>query len=100
MLLITLYSIQGGLCNGSSGTQLVCIVPAFTAASSSSETRSNISYTVKFGAAPGPDLTDTMLTLDLRPDPVFAEDGSALERREFPAGEESVLRISVSISHC
>ena len=57
--------------------------------------QSNVSYTVLFGAAQGPDLTREELTLDLRPDPVFAEDGSALEDNQFTTGEITLLRITV-----
>ena len=52
---------------------------------------SNISYTIEVGAAPGPNLTDERLTLDVRPNPVFAEDGSAIDE-----GESGLLTIVVS----
>ena len=52
---------------------------------------SNISYTIEVGAAPGPNLTDGRLTLDVRPNPVFAEDGSAIDE-----GESGLLTIVVS----
>ena len=43
----------------------------------------NIGYTIQVGAAPGPDLTDERLTLAVKPDPVFAEDGNAIEVLEI-----------------
>ena len=51
----------------------------------------NISYTIQVGAAPGPDLTIERLTLDVKPNPVFAEDGSAIDE-----GESGLLTIRVS----
>ena len=56
---------------------------------------SNISYTIEVGAAPGPNLTDGRLTLDVRPNPVFAEDGSAIDDNEIAAGEGGLLTIIV-----
>ena len=56
----------------------------------------NISYTVQVGAAPGPDLTDGRLTLDVRPNPVFAEDGSAIDDNEIIIGEGELLTLRVS----
>ena len=55
----------------------------------------NISYTVQVGAAPGPDLTNGRLTLDVKPNPVFAEDGSAVDK-----GESGLLTIRVSHYNC
>ena len=81
---------QGGPCNGSLGYEMKCIVPNITLSE-----QANISYTVRIGAAPGPDLTREELTLDLRPNPVFAEDGSALESNELTGGGTTILRITV-----
>ena len=74
------------------GTVLTCIVPPLT----SSTVRANVSYTVRFGNAPGPDLASSDLTLDVAPNPSFARDGSALEDSEFSAGEGGLLTITVS----
>ena len=59
-----------------SATILMCTLPSFT--TSGPELKSNVSYTLKYGAAPGPDLTVEALIINMRPNPVFAEDGSAL----------------------
>ena len=69
---------------------MMCLLPNFT--TSGSELKSNISYTVMFGSAPGPDLTVEELTLSVRPDPVFAEDGSALSDNQVSS---DLLRIKV-----
>ena len=71
---------------------MTCIVPNTTI---SEMAIANISYTVRIGAAAGPDLTREDLTLDLRPNPVFAEDGSALESNELTGGGTTILRITV-----
>ena len=71
----------------------MCTLPSFK--TSGSELKSNISYTLKYGAAPGPDLTVEALTINMRPDPVFAEDGSALSPTEFLSGVGGLLRITV-----
>lgn len=61
---------------------------------------SNISYTVRFGAVPGPDLTVEELTLHMRPDPFFEEDGSAIiSATEFLSGVGGLLQITVSQQH-
>ena len=74
----------------------MCILPSFTR--QDSELRSNVSYTVRFGAAPGPDLTVEELTINMRPDPFFEEDGTALfSSTEFEPGVGGLLRITVSI---
>ena len=57
---------------------------------------SNISYTIEVGAAPGPNLTDGRLTLDVTPNPVFAEDGRAIDDNEIATGEGGLLTIVVS----
>ena len=57
---------------------------------------SNIGYTIQVGAAPGPNLTNGRLTLTVRPDPMFAEDGSAIVDDELIAGEGGLLSIEVS----
>ena len=60
-------------------TSMTCVVPDFA----SRVTRlKNISYTIRVGAAPGPDLTNGALTLDMKPNPVFSEDGSAIADSE------------------
>ena len=84
------FFLKGGPCNGSLGDEMKCLVPSINISE-----QVNISYTVRIGAAPGPDLTREELTLDLRPNPVFAEDGSALENSEFTPGETTILRITV-----
>ena len=66
---------------------MICVIPQFTI----NGQPSNISYTIQVGAAPGPDLTDGRLTLDVKPNPVFAEDGSAIDE-----GESEFLTIRVS----
>ena len=72
---------------------MICNLPSFT---SSESDLTNISYTVIFGAAPGPNRTRTQLTLESRPNPTFAMDGSALSQTEFSAGSGGPLGISVS----
>ena len=91
---VMVYLFQGGICNGSLGTEMKCVVPNITIAG-----MANISYTVRIGAAPGPDLTGDVLTLDLRPNPVFAVDGSALEDVETTGGGDTILRIRVRKSY-
>ena len=98
------YTTQGGgPCNASGSTTLMCVVPNFTRLDSEvlmrniSYTKSNVSYTVRYGAAPGPDLRVEELTIDVRPNPVFKEDGSALSQSEFTPGVGGLLRITVSI---
>ena len=76
-------------------TTVMCTLPSFTV--SGPELKSNISYTLKYGAAPGPDLTVEALTINMRPDPVFAEDGSALSPTVFFSGRGGLLRINVSL---
>ena len=84
------YSTQGGFCNASSSSVMTCLVPNTT-----SDLTSNISYTVRFGSAPGPDLTSVELTLDLRPNPVFAEDGSALVDNDLSDNDRLNLTVCV-----
>ena len=74
----------------------MCVVPNFTRLDSELLMR-NISYTVKYGAAPGPDLRVEELTIDVRQNPFFKEDGSALSQSEFIPGVGGLLRITVSI---
>ena len=80
------HSIQGRPCNAII-TEMICVIPPFEV----NGLPPNISYTIQVGAAPGPDLTDERLTLDVKPNPVFAEDGSAIEE-----GESGLLTIRVS----
>ena len=93
LLVALLYcsSVQGGNCTVSQ-TSLTCTAPMFN----TTELLANISYTVRVGNAPGPDLTNSPLTLDVQPNPVFAEDGTAIVNREHAIGEEFLLTIIVS----
>ena len=80
---------------------MTCVLPNYTA----SGLPTNISYTIRVGAAPGPDLSNEDLTLNTRADPVFITDGSALEDSEISTGEGGLLKIKVSVavtaaSHC
>ena len=87
--------MQGGPCTASGSTALMCVLPSFSR--QGSELKLTISYTVRFGAAPGPDLTMEELTLKVKPDPFFKEDGTALvSSTEFLPGVGGLLRISVS----
>ena len=88
--------MQGGPCTlgvsadpGNNGIGMTCVVPNFT---STVIGLKNISYTIRVGAAPGPDLTNEVLTLDMKPNPVFAEDGSAIADSQLG----SLLFITVS----
>ena len=91
-----LLTEQGGECSiAENSTTLMCTLPSFTM--SRPELKSNISYTLKYGAAPGPDLTVEALTINMRPNPVFAEDGSGLSPTEFSSGTGGLLRITVSL---
>ena len=85
------HSIQGGPCTVNK-TEMICVIPPFEV----NGLPSNISYTIEVGAAPGPNLTDGRLTLDVRPNPVFAEDGSAIDDNEIAAGEGGLITIRVS----
>ena len=49
------------------------------------------------GNAPGPDLTLEDLTLEVRLNPVFAEDGSALKNNEYSMGEGALLNLMVKM---
>ena len=84
---------EGGPCNGSLGDVMTCLLPYFTP-TTSNMMKSDIAYTVMFGAAPGPDFTMQQLTLTVRPDPVFLEDGSAI--KDTSVDGDSLLRITVS----
>ena len=86
------YSLQEvGRCNGREGNTMICSLPRFT-----TQELTYISYTVRFGDAPGPNRTRAELTLESRPDPVFPEDGTALSQTEFSPGSGAALTISVS----
>ena len=85
------HSIQGGPCIVNK-TEMICVIPEFEV----NGLPSNISYTIEVGAAPGPNLTDGRLTLDVKPNPVFAEDGSAIDDNEIAAGEGGLITIEVS----
>jgi plexin A len=80
-----------GRCNGRKGNTMICSLPRFT---TQEPDLSNISYTVRFGDAPGPNRTRAELTLESRPDPVFPEDGTALSQTEFSPGSGAALTIS------
>ena len=82
---------EGGPCNGSLGDVMTCLLPNFT----SNMMKSDIAYTVMFGAAPGPDFTMQQLSLTVRPDPVFLEDGSAI--KDSSVDGDSLLWITVSL---
>ena len=84
------HSIQGGPCTATK-TEMICVIPSFEV----NGLPSNIGYTIQVGAAPGPNLTDGRLTLTVRPNPVFAEDGSAIVDNEIAAGEGGLLTIRV-----
>ena len=87
--------MQGGPCSpiAEAGTSMVCVVPNFTSPVSGLK---NISYTIRVGAVPGPDLTNMDLTLDVKPNPVFTEDGSAIVGSEM--GGLLFLTVSVDFS--
>ena len=87
---------QGVVCSVKDTNILVCLLPSFSTVDS--DLKSNISYTVRYGGAPGPDLTLTELVLHQRPDPTFPEDGSALSPTEFSPGTTGLLRITVSLT--
>ena len=72
-------------------TEMICVIPPFEV----NGLPPNISYTIQVGAAPGPDLTNGRLTLDVKSNPVFAEDGSAIDE-----GESGLLTIVVSQCPC
>ena len=74
---------------------MICSLPSFT---TQEPHLTNVSYTVIFGDAPGPNGTRAQLTLESRPDPVFPEDGTALSQTEFFPGSGAPLTISVSLT--
>ena len=90
--------MQGGPCTpgvsaepGTKVTSMTCVVPDFASRDTG---RMNISYTIRVGVAPGPDLTNEALTLDTKPNPVFAEDGRAIADNQFPGG---LIALTVSL---
>ena len=87
--------MQGGPCtpivSTEAGTSMACVVPNFTSPVSGLK---NISYTIRVGAVPGPDLTNMDLTLDVKPNPVFPEDGSAIVDNQFSGG---LITLKVSL---
>ena len=85
---------EGGPCNGSLGDVMTCLLTNFTS-TTSNMMKSDIAYTVMFGAVPGPDFTMQQLTLTVRPDPVFLEDVSAI--KDTSVDVDSLLRITVSL---
>ena len=70
----------------------MCLTPSFP---SLEDPVSNVTYTIRMENAPGPDLTLENLTLEVRLNPVFAEDGSAIEDNELTIGEGSLLTLMV-----
>lgn len=72
---------------------MTCVIPSFTSAM---ELPTNVSYTIQVGNASGPDLTNKNLTLSVVPDPIFATDGSALEKRN----ECLIVNVSVQLTLC
>ena len=73
---------------------MTCVLPNFTA----SGLPTNISYTIRVGEAPGPDLTNEDLTLNAKDDPVFLTDGSALADSAIFTGEDSLLILTVNVA--
>ena len=88
--------MQGGPCSVMN-TEMTCVLPNFTSLVTGLPT--NISYTVRVGAAPGPDLTNRNLILSGKNDPNFAKDGSALTTSEVPIGGGGLITITVSLSY-
>ena len=88
--------MQGGPCSEHClmNTEMTCVLPNFTSLVSVLPT--NISYTVRVGAAPGPDLTNGDLILNGKNNPDFAEDGRALTDNEISIGEGGLLAITVT----
>lgn len=73
--------------------ELTCIVPY----TPTSQIMSNISYTVMYGLAPGPDITMDLLVLQVRPNPVFDEEGDAfVSTTSFSPGSGAPLTLRVS----
>ena len=72
---------------------MACVIPAF----SSSSELTNVSYTIRVGNAPGPDLNNAALILRTVVNPVFAVDGSAVMDYRPINGSNSPLTLKVSI---
>ena len=72
---------------------MACVIPAF----SSSSELTNVSYTIRVGNAPGPDLSNVALILRTVVNPVFAVDGSAVMDYRPIKGSNSPLTLKVSI---
>ena len=70
----------------------MCLTPSFP---SMEDPVSNVTYTIQMENAPGPDLTLENLILDVRLNPVFAEDGSAIVDNQLTIGEGSLLTLMV-----
>ena len=96
VVLLSFPNAQGVVCSVKDTNTLECLLPSFTTVDS--EMKSNISYTIRYGGAPGPDLTLTELVLHQRPNLTFPEDGSALSPTEFSPGTTGLLRMTVSIT--
>ena len=76
-----------------SDTRLMCSAPSFSTTMEAPVR--DVSYTIRMGNAPGPNLTLGDLTLEVRLNPVFAEDGSAIEDNQLTIGEGTLLRLEV-----
>ena len=78
-----------------SSTTMACVIPSFM---SDTQLPTNVSYTIRIGDAPGPNLTKAALTLSVVPDPIFATDGSAIVGgSEQTIGSGALLVINVSV---
>ena len=71
---------------------MTCVVPPFT---SDNDIKSNISYTVR---APGPDLTDELLTLNVKPNPSFGD--NAIAKTSLSEGELLTITVSACMLTC
>lgn len=56
-------------------------------------------YTVIVDNAEGPDSSNPALRIGLQPNPLFLEDGSALENNEYQPGSEAIIQIVVIPIH-
>ena len=77
-----------------SESTLVCSAPDFP--TTLEDPVNDVSYTIQMGNAPGPNLTLEDLTLVVRLNPVFAEDGTAIEDNQLTIGEGSLLTLKVN----
>ena len=77
-----------------SGSSITCVFPPLN---DDVETLENISYTIEVGGAAGPNLSLPALNLNLRPNPVFPEDGTALVDNEYTIGSNTVVEVKVGL---